>query len=391
MTLKSLDIAIVGGGIAGLTCAIAMAQRGAQVTVLEQAETISEVGAGLQVSPNGLRVLEALGVAGDLAARSVQGQAVSLRNGANGAEVARLDLTRLPAGQRYHFVHRADLIDILSAAARRVGVKIRLLQNVASVSTGKRPRLALVTGDHREADLVIGADGLNSKLRPALNGQKAPFFTGQVAWRATVPNTTGHPPEARVHMGAKRHMVTYPLRDGSLLNVVAVEERKGWAEESWSHRDDANNMRAAFATFDAEVHQILSQVEDPGLWGLFRHPVAESWYTNGCALIGDAAHPTLPFLAQGANMAMEDAWALTDALDNAADLDSGLARYQARRRARVTRVIAAANSNARNYHLSPGPIRFAAHTALGLMSRFAPDRLLGRFDWLYGYDVTQSQ
>lgn len=389
MTLSSLDIAIVGGGIAGLTCAIAMAQRGAQVTVLEQAETISEVGAGLQVSPNGLRVLEALGLANDLALRSVKGRAVSLRNGATGAEVARLDLTRLPAGQHYHFVHRADLIDILSAAARRVGVKIRLLQKVASVTTAKRPRLELVTGDHREADLVIGADGLNSKLRPALNGQKVPFFTGQVAWRATVPNTTGHPPEARVHMGAKRHMVTYPLRDGSLLNVVAVEERKGWAEESWSHRDDANNMRAAFATFDAEVHQILSQVADPGLWGLFRHPVAESWYADGCALIGDAAHPTLPFLAQGANMAMEDAWALSDALDHAPDLDSGLAQYQARRKARVTRVIAAANSNARNYHLSPGPIRFAAHTALGLMSRFAPDRMLGRFDWLYGYDVTK--
>ncbi len=390
MDLKSLDITVIGGGIGGLTSALALRQRGASVTVLEQAEAITEVGAGIQVSPNGLRVIEALGLANDLFARSVQGRAVSLRNGSTGAEVARLDLKRLPDDQRYLFVHRADLVDLLSAAARAQGVSVRLLQRVDTVTSGPRPKVVLATGDQRETDLAIGADGIHSAVRPGLNSAQKPFFTGQVAWRCIVPNTTGHPAHARVHMGPGRHMVTYPLRDGTLLNVVAVEERAQWAAESWSQRDDANNMRKAFAVFDAEVHQILSQAENPGVWGLFRHPVAARWYGQGTALLGDAAHPTLPFLAQGANMAMEDAWVLADALTQAQDLGAGLADYQQRRKARVTRVIDAASRNARNYHLSPGPFRFAAHTALGLLSRVSPGQMLGRFDWLYGHDVTRT-
>lgn len=390
MNLGELDITVIGGGIGGLSCALALRQRGARVTVLEQAQAITEVGAGIQVSPNGLRVIEALGLGSALAQRSVQARAVSLRNGSTGAEVARLDLTRLPADQRYFFVHRADLVDLLSAAARDQGVAVRLLQRVDTVIPGPRPRVVLATGDHRDTDLVIGADGIHSAVRPVLNTAQKPFFTGQVAWRCIVPNSTGHPPHARVHMGPGRHMVTYPLRDGAMLNVVAVEERAAWAAESWSQRDDADNLRKAFAGFDAEVHQILSQAEAPGVWGLFRHPVAAHWQGQGLALLGDAAHPTLPFLAQGANMAMEDAWVLADALLHAADMGTGLAAYQQRRKARVTRVIDAASKNARNYHLSPGPIRFAAHTALGLLSRVSPGQMLARFDWLYGHDVTKA-
>lgn len=362
---------------------------GANVAVLEQSEAISEVGAGIQVSPNGLRVIEALGLADALAARSVQGQAVSLRNGTTGAEVARLDLRRLSSDQTYLFVHRADLIALLLEKARDMGVCIRLLQTVDTVTPGDRPRIVMATGDHRDADLVVGADGIHSAVRPVLNAPQKPFFTGQVAWRCIVPNVTGHPPHARVHMGSGRHMVTYPLRDGSILNVVAVEERSEWASESWSQTDDADNLRKAFASFDAEVHQILSQAENPGLWGLFRHPVAENWFGQNCAILGDAAHPTLPFLAQGANMALEDAWVLADALATENDVASGLERYQKRREARVSRAIKAASQNARNYHLKPGPVRFAAHSALGLMSRFAPGQMLGRFDWLYGHDVTR--
>lgn len=391
MTLSDIDITVIGAGIGGLACALALRQRGATVTVLEQADAITEVGAGIQVSPNGLRVIEALGLADALATRSVQGRAVSLRNGATGSEVAKLDLTRLPGDQRYLFVHRADLIDLLADAARRAGVGIRLLQRVQSVSPGPRPRIELSTGDHRDTDLAIGADGIHSVLRPALTSTRKPFFTGQVAWRCIVPNVTGHPAHVRVHMGPGRHLVTYPLRDGSILNVVAVEERTSWTTESWSQTDDPAHLRSAFAGFDAGVHRILEQAQAPGVWGLFRHPVAAQWYGDHTALLGDAAHPTLPFLAQGANMALEDAWVLADALERQPTIPQALAQYQARRRARVTRVIGAASRNARNYHLSAGPIRFAAHTLLGLASRHAPDRMLGRFDWLYGHDVTDPK
>lgn len=390
MELSNLDIAVVGGGIGGLAAALALRQRGATVTVLEQAETITEIGAGLQVSPNGLRVIEALGLGKKLADCSVKGRAVSLRNGATGQEVARLDLSRLTADQCYLFVHRADLIGLLSTAARDHGVQIRLLQKVQTVCTAARPRITLATGDHRSADLVIGADGLHSVLRPVVSKTEKPFFTKQVAWRAIVPNTMDHPAQARVHMGPGRHMVTYPLRGGDLLNLVAVEERNAWTAEGWSQRDDPENVRRAFSGFGPEVQQILTGVETTGVWGLFRHPVARTWHRDGSALLGDAAHPTLPFLAQGANMALEDAWVLADALSGADDLSTGLASYQSRRRDRVVRVIDAASRNARNYHLSPGPVRFAAHTALGLVSRMAPGQMLRRFDWLYGHDVTRA-
>ncbi|MCK0148727.1 FAD-dependent monooxygenase [Marivita sp. S6314] len=391
MDLSSLNVTIIGGGIGGLACALALGQHGADVTVLEQAEEITEVGAGLQISPNGLRVIDALGLRDALAAQSVRGQAVSLRNGETGAEVARLDLTRLGENQSYLFVHRADLIDLLSKTARARGIGIRLLQKATGVHPGDRPRIDMANGDHRDADVVIGADGLHSVVRPHVTRTKAPFFTGQVAWRAIVPNTTGHPPHARVHMGPGRHMVTYPLRDGASLNVVAVEERRDWTAEGWSQTDDPNTLRAAFAGFDAEVHQILSQAKAPGVWGLFRHPVADRWFAPGVALLGDAAHPTLPFLAQGANMALEDAWVLADSLAHAVTVDAALEAYQIRRKGRVRRVINAASRNARNYHLSPGPVRFAAHTALGLLSTYAPGRMLGRFDWLYRYDVTRER
>lgn len=385
MALHGLNIAVLGGGIGGLAAALVLRARGADVRVLEQADAIREVGAGIQISPNGLRVLEALGLGQGFRRISVPGQAVSLRDYRAGREVLRMDLSGLATGQEYRFVHRADLIDLLAGAARDAGAQIRLLQKARSVVPGPRPEVQLCTGDSVHADLVIGADGLHSVLRPVLNGPSKPFFTGQVAWRAVVRNTVGHPNEARVHMGPGRHMVSYPLRGGEFVNIVAVEERKGWVEEGWSHTDDAANLRRAFAGFGGIVPELLADVSNPGLWGLFRHPVAEVWHGQGVALLGDAAHPTLPFLAQGANMALEDAWVLADTLAKGESLHA----YQTRRRPRVSRAIETANGNAWKYHLRNPLIRGVAHRGLGLIGRVAPDKMLHQFDWLYTHDVTR--
>lgn len=390
MSLIGQRVTVLGAGVAGLAVARALALRGAKVTVLEQADAIREVGAGLQISPNGAAVLRALGL--DVAAISVRAKAVELRDGLAGDLVMRLDVARLRPDQGYHFVHRADLIALLQRGAEEAGVDLRLLTRAASVYLdGSRPDMVLDQG-REEAELLIGADGLHSPTRAALNGATAPFFTHQVAWRALIPGDGG-PDVAEVHMGPGRHLVSYPLRGGSLRNIVAVEERRKWVEEGWSLRDDPLDLRMAFEGFSPRARDWLDQVQDVWLWGLFRHEVAARWQramsAGGVAILGDAAHPTLPFLAQGACMALEDAWVLAACLDGTDTLAAGLAAYEAARKPRCQRIVAAANANARAYHLS-GPMRSLAHLGLRIGGAVAPGFALSRFDWLYGHDVTKG-
>lgn len=380
-----MQITVIGAGIGGLAVSRALARRGASVRVLEQADAIREVGAGLQVSPNGARVFDALGLGPQLRDVGLQAQAVQLVD-YKGAAVTRLDLSRL-TNQDYYFVHRADLIDLLAEGARGAGAEIVLNAQVDALHLDDAPMLRLGDGSETWPDLVIGADGLHSVARQAVCGSLAPFFTGQTAWRAIVPNVSGRAPEARVHMGPKRHVVSYPLRGGEVLNIVAVQERDAWVEESWSQQDSPDTLRAAFADFCPEVQEMLAAVENVHLWGLFRHPVAPEWHRGGAVLLGDAAHPMLPFLAQGASMALEDAWVLADALTLPGSLQTRLAAYQTRRRDRVVRVTDAASGNAWKYHLSFPPVRWAAHQVIRLGGALMPERMTGQFGWLYEHDV----
>lgn len=387
------EVTILGAGVAGLTAALALAQKGFAVTVLEQADTIREVGAGLQISPNAAVVLQALGLGAALDAAQGRAMAVRLCDGITGEPVLSMDLARLRPTQGYHFLHRADLIAMLETAVRAAGVQIRLLQRIETVDlTGPRPRLVTAQGAEVEADLLIGADGLHSKTRVALNGAAPPFFTHQVAWRAVLPERPGAEQVAEVHMGPGRHLVSYPLRGGKLRNIVAVEERSAWVEESWSLRDDPMEMRLAFEGFSPRVRGWLEQVQDVYLWGLFRHPVAQIWQRilpkGAVAILGDAAHPTLPFLAQGAAMGIEDAFTLAAHLAKF-PLAEALPRWQAARAPRCARIVAAANGNARAYHLA-GPLRGIAHLGLKIGSALSPGFALSRYDWLYGHDVTRD-
>lgn len=358
---------IIGAGVAGLTAAIALAQRGARVRVLERASEVREFGAGLQLSPNAVRVLDALGLGAQLRRVALRSHAVQLRDHA-GAHVARLDLMRHRPDDGFYLVQRPALIALLADGARQAG---------ATLQTGH------AVTQPPEGALIIGADGLHSVIRPALNGREVPFFTHQTAWRAVIPDPEGAP-EAQIFMGPRRHLVSYPLL-GGLRNLVAVEERSGWHKEGWSHRDDPANLRCAFAGFGGPVPDWLSRVRDLHVWGLFRHEVARRWQDGRMVLIGDAAHPTLPFMAQGAVMAIEDAWLLAASLDREPDQAAALAAFQTLRDARVRRIVEAANGNARNYHLT-GPKKLAAHMVLRTASRVAQKRLIGRFDWIYDYD-----
>jgi len=384
------QVTIIGAGIGGLSAAIALARHGAVVRVLEQSPEISEIGAGLQISPNGLAVLDALGLGEKLRAVGTRASAVVLRDYRRGSRVLRLDLARHAPEQTYLLLHRADLIEALADTAQDAGVTLDLGRQVTVIAeTSQGVRLDFSNGATEIHPLVIGADGLHSCLRPVLNDAIPPFFTGQVAWRAMVPAWDDVAPEVGLHMGPGRHIVTYPLRHASLINVVAVEERRDWAMEGWSLPGDPDALRAAFRSFAPEIRSILDRVDSVNLWGLHRHPVARHWHGTRTALLGDAAHPTLPFLAQGANMALEDAWVLADCMATL-PLNEALPRYQMRRHDRAARVIEAANKNARNYHLRNPVVRTAAHIALRLAGIVAPSKMLQRFDWIYRHDVTRT-
>ncbi|MEO0655444.1 MAG: FAD-dependent monooxygenase [Pseudomonadota bacterium] len=366
MTLANQSISVAGAGIAGLTVGRALALRGAQVRICERRGDIGEVGAGLQISPNGVRVMDALGLGDALRDVSIRAEAVVLRDGHSGREVLHLDLAGVPGD--YLFVHRARLIEVLARGAFDSGVDF-------AMGTPLTP-------DEAEG-FVVAADGWRSRFREELNPGETPFFTGQVAWRALIPDS-GSVPVADVFMGPGRHLVSYPLANG-LRNIVAVEERDAWADAGWNHRDDPATVRKAFADFGGPVPGWLAQLDEVYLWGLFRHEVAARWHAFETAIIGDAAHPTLPFLAQGANLALEDAWVLAAQLD-ALPQREALAAYQTARKERVTRAIEAANANAQNYHLAGLP-RFLGHAGLRAVNALSPDLARRRFDWLYGYDA----
>jgi 2-polyprenyl-6-methoxyphenol hydroxylase-like FAD-dependent oxidoreductase len=397
MHLAGRDIVVIGAGIGGLAAATALAQRRARVRLFEQAPALAEIGAGIQVAPNGVAVLEALGLRDAAEARASLPEAVELRDFRGGAPVARVPLGQACVaryGRPYWHFHRADLLAVLAAGATDAGVELHLGTRVAGVAgEASGVRVTATDGTATDAEIAVAADGLRSDVRQDHFSGAPPRFTGNVAWRGLVgaerlPEAL-RAPVARVTMGPGRHLVTYPLRGGRLLNVVAVEERAAWTAEGWTTPDDPEHLRSAFSGWEGDAAAVLAELQDCFLWGLFDHAPLARWSAGRLALLGDACHPMLPFLAQGATMALEDAWVLAARLDLAADPVRGLMAYEADRLPRTTRVQRAAARNGRLYHLRAGR-RAVAHLGLRTVSALAPGLLAGRLDWLFGTDVTPA-
>lgn len=388
------SVLIAGGGIAGMAAALGFARAGWDVTICEQARAFGEVGAGLQMSPNAVRVLDWLGVLGQVRAVAFEPEAAHLRDGVTGATVFRAPLGIAAQdrwGMPYLHVHRADLLDALLSGVEAAGVAVEFgVRAERTVARTHGVGLHTDDGRIREADLVIGADGIRSRLRTTVNPQEAPRFTGQVAWRGLVPVEAlprgTIPPDATVWAGDRRHLVTYYVRGGRLVNLVGVLEREEWAEEGWSVPGDPDELRAAFAGWHPAVTALLAEVRECFLWGLFDRPEQVRWTVPGLALIGDAAHPMLPFMAQGAAQALEDVAALVRHAGDGSDVNAALAAWEEERWHRVARIIAGVAANGRLFHRPPGFGRWRARTPIRLASRFAPDFAAGRLDWLYRYD-----
>lgn len=366
-----MNISVIGGGIAGIAAALACARRGANVTVFEQAKELSEVGAGLQIGPNGVAVLKALGVGAAAQVAAATPQSVEMRDLHSGRIRAQIPMG--PAalarwGNPYWQFHRADLLGVLTEAAEKAGVKIQLGAKVSDP----------------DADIVIAADGVKSGTRKRLFGG-TPEFTGQVAWRGLIPLTKPSRDPTRVWMGKGCHVVCYPLRGGNLMNVAAFTEQADWAEEGWSIPTDPAGLRTAFADACPELQGILAQIEETFLWGLFVHPALDTWVKGNTVLVGDAAHPMLPYLAQGAGMGLEDAWVLAELLSQFGV--SGLSQFETLRMPR-TRMVQQKSARNRNIYHATGLRRVVLQSGIAGMSALAPKLLLKQLDWLYGVDVT---
>lgn len=388
---------IVGGGIGGLTAALCLRHHGWDVEILEQAAALEEVGAGIQISPNGVKVLRALGIADAIEQTIFTPHDLQFRNGRSGAIIGRTPMgaaMEARYGAPYWHIHRADLITALSAAVQqRIPGAIRTGVSVTGYhQDDHRIHAETADGGRITGDILIGADGIKSVIRTQMLGPAQPRFTGNVAWRAVVPvsqlGTHTPPPAATIWFGEGKHAVTYLLRGGTLANLVGVVERDDWTTESWTEQGTREQAMADFTGWHPTITSIIEQADSHHRWALFDRDPLPRWTDGRAALLGDACHPMLPFMAQGALMAIEDGWVLADSLSHQADPHRALIQYQNARKARTARVQREARKNMGIFHRRTRAGKIGTYGPLWLASKLAPSLLMARNDWLYGHDVT---
>ncbi|MDQ0469136.1 FAD-dependent monooxygenase [Labrys wisconsinensis] len=385
-------IAIAGAGIGGLTAALALARRGFPVALYEQAERLEEAGAGIQLSPNATRILIALGLGPALQESLVEPEAVVLRRGADGREIVRLPLdgARQRWAAPYGVIHRADLQALLLAAiAREDSVTLTLGARVATLSQDEDGvAIGIEQGADRvtaRAEALVGADGLWSRVRAGLGRHAPPVFAGKRAWRAVLASEAGPAwlsrPVTTLCLGSQAHLVAYPVRGGRALNLVVIA-RDGDARAGWSEPMPGDRLAGRLAGWSAEIRAMLGRHEAWRTWPLFEVPSDAAMAQGRVALLGDAAHAMLPFIAQGGGMAIEDAAELAAWLGREeAPISESLAAFSRNRLPRVARVQREARANGARYHWG-GALALARDAGLRLVGGPA---LLSRYDWLYGW------
>jgi salicylate hydroxylase len=384
-------VLVAGGGIGGLTAALALAQSGFPVEVLEQAEAFSEAGAGIQLGPNAVHVLRALGVSERLARDAVTPEGVHLfdaRTGCGLTTVPLGPLAELRYGAPYWVVHRADLQRaLLGAACDNDNIRIRQPFRLALCRQDGQRVHALSEDSDAQASgcALIGADGLRSRVRAQIGSKGHPVYSGKAAWRMTVRSDQAPAPFLQRGIGLwlapQAHMVHYPVRGGAEINVVVIVDDPH-VPEGWNTPGEAGDFMGALAGWPETITSFLADLPGWRRWALCDMPPPRRWSSGRITLLGDAAHPVLPFLASGGALAIEDTAVLARALQEAKGKPlAAFPIYEQRRRGRAARVRAQSRRMGRIYHMDT-IMRWSRNQVLTIQS---PQALLRRNDWLYGY------
>lgn len=385
-------IAVVGGGIGGLALALCLRQQGLDADVFEGASELREIGAGIQLGPNATRVLDHLGLTTRLDEVAVRPLSGDLRRWEDGRLLTRQPLgpdVEATFGFPYVHVHRVDLHNLLydevgtssvHLGRRAVGVEPR----------GAGATISFADGSSASADVVIGADGIHSMVREALWGPESPRFSGSAVWRGLVPATSvthlDLPVVSCATLGPDRHFVHYYVAAGRLVNWVAVAPTETWTLESWTAPAHLNDALEDYEGWNPTVRGLMTAVGDAPVyrWALYDRDPLPRWGEGPVTLLGDACHPMLPYMAQGAAQAIEDAAVLAGCLRHIDDGPGALARYEDLRRERTARVQAAARANETMFHLPDGPDQHARDARLAESSGPGAKH---RNAWVFDYDA----
>jgi salicylate hydroxylase len=388
-------VAVVGGGIGGLTAALSLIREGMGVDVYEQAPELKELGAGVQISSNGTRVLYALGLGAEAERLGVIVAGKEIRLWSTGQTWKLFDLGAVSVeryGYPYMMFHRGDLHAMLLEAIRRerpnaihLGCKC-----VGINQDGDAVAIQFEDGASASAPVVVGADGVQSRMRLAAFGADRPEFTGIVCWRVLVPRERV-PAGIKMNVGTNwvgpgGHVVHYPVRGGELLNLVGLLERDDWQVESWTVQGSKDEFANDFRNWHPDIHAMIRAGDTPYKWALFARPPMPAWTKGRVTLLGDACHSMLPMLAQGAVMAIEDGLVLARCLKTYGIGGEALRRYETVRRERANRCVQASLDNAKRFH-NPDLANAAGGEAY-VTREWQEDRIKARYEWLFTYDAT---